>query len=74
MEVQSEKAVTELALFTKKAARSHAMQEHKLKCEEERAAVLEIELEHTNTDKLILIQERKKGMPIPIENFLTVTL
>ena len=41
------------------------MQEHKLKCEEERAAVLEIELERTNTDKLILIHERKKGMPIP---------
>ena len=50
------------------------MQEHKLKCEEERAAVLEIELEHTNTDKLRLIQERKKGMPIPLDNFLTVTL
>jgi hypothetical protein len=65
LEVQSEKAVTELALLTKKAARSHAMQEHKLKCEEERAAVLEIELERTNTDKLILIHERKKGMPIP---------
>ena len=64
----------ELALFTKKAARSQALQEHKLKCEEERAAVLEIELKHTNTDKLRLIQERKKGMPIPIDNFLTATL
>ncbi len=71
---KSEKAVLELALLMKKAARSHALQEHRLQCEEERAAVLAIEIVHTNTDKLILIQERKKGMPIPIDNFLTVTL
>ncbi len=44
MEGESNKAVIELALFTKKAARLQAAQEFKLKCEHERADLLQEEL------------------------------
>jgi hypothetical protein len=64
LQAQSEKAVLELALYTKKNARSQSLQEHKLQCEQERAAGLELELEQTNAGKLILQQERKKGESI----------
>ena len=63
-EAQSDRAVLELALYTKKAARSQALQEHKLQCEQERAAGLELDLKLTNAGILILQHERKKGESI----------
>ncbi len=62
---KSEKAVLELVLLTKKAARSHTLQEHRLQCEQDRAAGLELELEHRNAATNTLLHERKKGNPDP---------
>ncbi len=63
---KSEKAVLELALLTKKAARSHALQEHnRLQCEQDRAAGLEFELEHRNAATNTLLHERNKDNPDP---------
>jgi hypothetical protein len=62
VEAESSKAVNELALFTKKAARSQASQEYNLKCEQERADELKHELDHTNAEMLVLMTETKKGM------------
>jgi hypothetical protein len=58
---ESEKAVLELTLLTKKVARSQALQERKLQLEQNRAADLELELDRTNSSKITLLHERKKG-------------
>jgi hypothetical protein len=65
-EAESSKAVLELALLTKKAARAQASQEYYLfKCEQDRADELKQELDHKNAEMLVLLTEHKKGMPIP---------
>jgi hypothetical protein len=62
---ESEKAVLELTLLTKKVARSQALQERKLQLEQNRAADLELELDRTNSSKITLLHERTKGKSSP---------
>lgn len=71
MEGESNKAVIELALFTKKAARLQAAQEFKLKCEHERADLLKEELEQTNAEIIMIMTEHKKGTQMKSQFALT---
>ena len=71
MEGESNKAVIELALFTKKAARLQAAQELKWKCEQERADLLKEELEQTNAEIIYLMTSHKKGTQMKSQFALT---
>ena len=65
---ETSNAQLEQVMVTKKAARSVAALQHSLSVEKDRVCELEKQVDSTEKDKLVLIQQHKKGidsLPVP---------
>ena len=65
---ETSNAQLEQVMVTKKAARSVAALQHSLSVEKDRVCELEKQVDSTEKDKLVLIQQHKKGidsLPLP---------
>ena len=65
---ETSNAQLEQVMVTKKAARSVAALQHSLSVEKDRVCELEKQVDSTEKDKLVLIQQHKQGidsLPVP---------